>query len=236
MCPKGMTPFARKVIQFNSSLSFNGKLPDGIRIMNPFKESKGILDITTKFYSKFYNDHNTRRMILGINPGRFGAGVTGIPFTDTKRLSEDCGIHINSFRSHEPSSVFVYEMINRYGGVHKFYQDYYINSICPLGFLTKSNKGNWINCNYYDYEELYQAMENFMIRKLKEQIDFGIDTRVCFSLGKKNAKYLKRINEKEKLFGKIEVLDHPRYIVQYKSKFKDDYIKNYLDKLLKNYS
>jgi hypothetical protein len=226
-----MNSFAEQVIQFNHNLSFTGRLPKGIRLMNPFRENPAILSIIEKFYRKFYNDNNSRRIILGINPGRFGAGITGIPFTDTKRLWEYCNIRIDSFNSHEPSSVFVYEMIEKYGGVRKFYNDFYINSICPLGFLRKSNKGNWVNCNYYDYEELFQAMESFIIENLKKQISFGIKTDVCFSLGKKNAKYLERINQKENLFNRIEVLDHPRYIVQYKSRFKEKYIQEYLDKL-----
>ena len=199
--------------------------------MNPFRENDDIMPITEAFYNKFYNDTSKRKLILGINPGRFGAGATGIPFTDTKRLSEYCGIHAGSMQTHEPSSVFIYKMINRYGGVKKFYNDYYINSICPLGFLRKSDKGNWINCNYYDYEELFQVMEKFLVASLKKQISFGIETDVCYSLGKKNAKYLERINKKEKLFDKIEVLDHPRYIVQYKSRFMDEYIEGYLNRL-----
>jgi hypothetical protein len=228
-----MKTFAQHVINFNRKLSFNGKLPDGVRIMNPFRDNNDILPITDAFYHKFYHDHRNRKCILGINPGRFGAGLTGIPFTDTKRLADYCGIHIETFQSHEPSSVFVYEMIERYGGVHAFYSDYYINSICPLGFLRKSDKGNWVNCNYYDYESLYQAMEGFMIDSLKTQIDFGLDTDTVYSLGKKNARYLERINQKEKLFGKIEVLDHPRYIVQYKSRYKEDFIQKYLEMLSK---
>ena len=31
-----------------------------------------------QFYSKYYSDNNKRILILGINPGRFGSGITGI--------------------------------------------------------------------------------------------------------------------------------------------------------------
>ncbi|WP_373564491.1 hypothetical protein [Sphingobacterium sp. E70] len=37
-----------------------------------------------------------------------------------------------------------------------------------------------------------------------------------------------KINQKEKLFGKMTILDHPRYIQQYKSKDKQLYIDNYI--------
>ncbi len=227
-----MDTFAQKVNQFNDNLHFNGNLPNGIRIMNPFRENPAIKPITETFYNKFYNDNRKRRLILGINPGRLGAGATGIPFTDTKRLAEKCNIHIETFSTHEPSSVFIYEMIEHFGGVEQFYNDYYINSLCPLGFLRKNKRNNWVNCNYYDYEELYKSMESFIISSIKKQIDFGIKTDVCFSLGKKNAKYLERINEKEHFFNQIIPLDHPRYIVQYKSREKDSYITDYLEKLM----
>ena len=86
--------FAQKVVSFYSLLEFTGTLPEGIAIMNPFRENPKIIPVITQFYSKFYSDNNSRHLILGINPGRFGAGVTGIPFTDTKRLSENCGLSI----------------------------------------------------------------------------------------------------------------------------------------------
>ena len=226
-----MTTFADKVIQFNKQLSFTDKLPNGIRVMNPFKDNKEIISITEVFYNKFYNDDRKRKLILGINPGRLGAGATGIPFTDTKRLSEICNIKIESITTHEPSSVFIYELIEKYGGTKKFYNDFYINSICPLGFIEQNKKENWINCNYYDYDELFSAMQNFITTSLKRQIGFGIDTNICFVLGKKNAKFLKLINDKEKLFHSIVAFDHPRYIEQYKSKQKDKYITEYLNQL-----
>ena len=87
-----MRTFADKVIEFNQALDFRGKLPEGIRIMNPFQEDAKITSIAASFYKKYYNDCDTRRLILGINPGRFGAGETGVPFTDTKRLTDQCGI------------------------------------------------------------------------------------------------------------------------------------------------
>lgn len=223
--------FAEQVIRFNQHLHFTGKLPAGIKILNPFKEDNHILTIAESFYRKFYNDSQSRKFIIGINPGRLGAGATGIPFTDTKRLFDKCNIKIASFSTHEPSSVFVYEMIEKYGGVEKFYSQFYINSICPLGFVRLNEKNNWVNCNYYDYPELFSAMKKFITRKLKEQVKFGIDTSVCYVLGKKNEKFFHLINDQEKIFNSVIVLEHPRYIIQYKLKEKDRYIVDYLEKL-----
>jgi hypothetical protein len=100
--------FADNIIAFNKHLDFKGSLPGGIRIMNPFKESIYAVSLMEAFYHQYYNDTNKRHMILGINPGRFGGGVTGIPFTDSKRLKAVCHIDYEGKETHEPSSVFVY--------------------------------------------------------------------------------------------------------------------------------
>ncbi len=76
--------FANNILSFIKNLSFPFALPDGIKVMNPFL-SKGTLDVCEYFFEKYYSDHNNRWMIIGINPGRFGGGVTGIPFTDPIR-------------------------------------------------------------------------------------------------------------------------------------------------------
>lgn len=226
-----MSTFADHVIRFNNQLAFTGTLPEGIRMMNPFRENEEALRVSETFYRKFYSDTKERKLILGINPGRLGAGATGIPFTDTKRLAATCHIPITSVSTHEPSSVFIYDLIERYGGPEKFYGDYYIHSMCPLGFIARTEKGSWVNCNYYDQAELFLAVKDFMISSLKIQLGFGIDTSACFVLGKKNATYLKSINGQEELFGSVTVFEHPRYIEQYRSKHRDHYLKDFLQKL-----
>lgn len=54
-----------------------------------------------------------------------------------------------------------------------------------VGFIRKNKKENWVNCNYYDFDWLFEKLESFIITQLKEQIAFGIDTSTCFVLGKK---------------------------------------------------
>ncbi|MGE5394310.1 MAG: uracil-DNA glycosylase family protein [Candidatus Saccharibacteria bacterium] len=224
-----MKTFADKIIDFNLSLDFTGKLPDGIGIMNPFKENDQIIPISSTFYRKYYNDHNQRHLILGINPGRFGAGVTGIPFTDTKRLKEKCDIPYFGKETHEPSSVFVYEVIEAYGGAHAFYNDFYINSICPLGFVIIDNQGKVKNYNYYDSKALTEAVYDFSVENIRKQIALGCKTDVCFCFGTgKNEKFLRSLNQEYGFFKQIIALEHPRFVMQYQSKNKDFYIDKYL--------
>lgn len=224
-----MTTFAGKVISFCKEVEFSGILPPGITIMNPFRENREIIPVITAFYNKFYDDNNSRHLILGINPGRFGAGVTGIPFTDTKRLREKCGINIPDKETFETSSVFIYEMIDIYGGAVKFYSDFYISSISPLGFTSKSKNGGEVNYNYYDSKILTEAVFDFMITSIRRQLEFGIVRDICFCLGTgKNYKFLSRLNDELKLFERIVPLEHPRHVMQYKSNRKQEYIDKYI--------
>ena len=225
-----MKTFADKIIEFNTSLGFTGSLPVGINLMNPFKENEESLIVSSHFYQKYYNDSFPRHLIMGINPGRFGAGVTGIPFTDTKHLKNECGLEYFGKETHEPSSVFVYEVIEAYGGVKKFYQDFYINSVSPLGFTISDQKGKEKNYNYYDSKELTYAVYPFMVESIKRQLAFGFKTDICFCFGTgQNEKFLRLLNDTYGFFQTIIALEHPRFIMQYKSKLKLFYIDKYIN-------
>lgn len=222
--------FADKVINFNKQLEYAGpQLPAGIRIMNPFKEEEQAMRISEQFYRKYYNDENKRHIIMGINPGRFGGGLTGIPFTDPKRLQTECNIKYEGKVTHEPSSVYVYEVINAYGGAEAFYKKIYINSLCPLGFTTIDIKGKEKNYNYYDSKALCITVTPFIIDNIKKQIALGIYTDTCFCFGTgQNEKFIKKLNDEYGFFNKIVALEHPRFIMQYKTKSKQAYIDKYL--------
>lgn len=220
--------FADRIIDFNNHLCYKDKLPSGFEVINPFMDNPETINVMQTFYQKYYNDNTSRKFIIGINPSRNGAGITGIPFTDTKRLEQVCGITMHSAHTHEVSSVFMYDMIAAYGGADIFYKTFYINSPFPLAIVRKANNGTFLNANYYDEELLFKSVKPFMIKMLKKQIAIGLDTSEVFILGKKNASYIQKINKEEKLFEKLSILEHPRYIQQYKSKEKEMYIDKYI--------
>jgi hypothetical protein len=223
---------ADKIIEFNSTVEFTGVLPDGIRIMNPYRESDYIMQVSSLFYRKYYDDNKPRRLILGINPGRFGAGFTGIPFTDTKRLTAECGIDYSGRQTHEISSVFVYEVIKAYGGPEKFYGDFYIGAVSPLGFTMIDQGGKEKNFNYYDRKDLTAAVMDFIVTNLRKQIGLGVDANNCFCLGKgKNERFLGALNEKYGFFREVIALEHPRWVMQYRSRTRDEYVRKYVDVL-----
>lgn len=219
--------FAEQVIEFNKNLYYRGKLPDDFMVMNPYLDNPETLEVMKQFYRKYYNDSNRRKFLLGINPSRHGSGVTGVPFTDTKRLESICGIKMTSAYTHEVSSVFVYDMIAEYGGAGEFYREVYINSPFPLAIVRKSKSG-WVNTNYYDDKALFNEVKDFMIDSLKNHLSLNLDTSEVFIMGKKNADFIGKINHEANLFEKMTVLEHPRYIQQYKSKEKQLYIDKYI--------
>jgi len=225
-----MRTIADNIIAFNAALEFTRPLPKGAAVMNPFRESNGAMEASSAFYRKYYSDNTPRYMILGINPGRFGAGLTGVPFTDPKRLREYCGItSYEGPHAHEPSSAFMYAMIEHYGGAAKFYARFLITSICPLGFTAKGKNGKAVNLNYYDSPALARSTRSFMVQCLTKQLSFGIRREVCFCLGTgKNEKYIAVLNNEHGFFDKVLALEHPRYIMQYKAKQMQDYIAKYV--------
>lgn len=221
--------FGENVIDFNRNLHYSGILPSNLQVINPFMDNPETMEVMQQFYHKFYNDHTERKFLIGINPSRHGAGVTGVPFTDTKRLESVCNIPMKSARTHEVSSVFMYDMIDQFWGAKKFYQKFYINSPFPLAIVRKIGEEKWINANYYDDSDLFLAVKDFMIWSLREHIALGLDTREVYVLGKKNANFIHKLNKEALLFWEIVVLDHPRYIQQYKYHERMWYIQKYLN-------
>jgi hypothetical protein len=225
--------FAERIIKFNHALKYEGEtLPPGIQVMNPFSEPGEAMKIADLFYRKYYNDDRPRSLILGINPGRFGAGLTGIPFTDPKRLMAECQIPYEGRITHEPSSAYVYEVIRAYGGTEAFYGKFHINSLCPLGFTKTDANGRVKNYNYYDSKELAAATRGFIVANIKKQLALGVhpDTCICLGTGK-NEGTLQGLNKEYGFFKKIVALEHPRFIMQYRSARKPFYIDKYISVL-----
>ena len=176
------------------------------------------------FFRKYYNDDQPRRLLFGINPGRFGAGTTGINFTAPKQLKEYCSIDHSFKNQTELSAEFIYDVINAYGGPGKFYKDFFITSVCPLGFIKDG-----VNLNYYDDKDLLKQVNPFITDSIKKQLALGFKTDRCFCIGgDKNLKFFSLLNKEYQFFKEIIPLPHPRFIMQYRRKQKQDFIDEYL--------
>lgn len=218
--------FADKVLLFYKNLSVDNRLPKGVGVLHPYRDDL-TFDFCQRFYKRYYDDINPRIVILGINPGRFGGGLTGIPFTDPIKLEKICGIKNELPKKAELSADFIHTMMGAFGGLEKFYGKYFFNSVSPLGFTFEGK-----NLNYYDTPALTKSVEKFIVTSLRQQLELGISNEIAFCLGEgENFKYLNKLNTKENFFKDIIPLAHPRFIMQYKRKHLQTYIDDYLKKL-----
>jgi hypothetical protein len=98
-----------------------------------------------------------------------------------------------------------------------------------LGFTSINAKGREINYNYYDSKALTEAVYGFIVEQMEKQIALGLrrDKAFCFGTGK-NEQFLQALNSKYQFFKEIVALEHPRFIMQYKSRHKQFYIDKYL--------
>lgn len=221
-----MTSFARHITDFYYNLNIHTRLPAGISVLHPQKE-KETQAVIKAFFNKYYADNQKRALLFGINPGRFGAGVTGINFTAARQLSNNCGIEHPFGNQSELSAEFIYEVIEQFGGATAFYSQYFLTSVCPLGF-TKANK----NLNYYDDAALLKKVTPFITQCLETQISWNVYREKCICIGgEKNYRFFLSLNEKHNWFKDIIPLPHPRFIMQYKRKDKLLYIDQYMKAL-----
>jgi len=203
-------------------------LPDGVEWLNPLRTYPETRTVFEAFLEKFYADDAPRTLILGINPGRFGGGITNIAFTDPVLLEAVCHIP-NSFEKRaELSAQFIYRVIEAFGGTQVFYDRFYINSICPLGFV-KGGK----NYNYYDEKPLQEAVLPLIKWHLEGLLrNCRADNTRCICLGEgKNFAFLQKLNEAEGYFKEVIPVSHPRFVMQYRRKLVDDYVEGYLEVL-----
>ena len=214
--------FSKKILGFYDKITLPETLASGIEIIHPYTTPE-VREYVKKFYNKFFLDTKDRVFVFGINPGRFGSGVTGVPFTDPVALQEYCGI-INVFeKRRELSSQFVYEFIERWGGVCKFYKNFFLTAVSPIGFIR-----NGVNYNYYADPAFFSSIKPFIIDTIKTQLNFGVRRDMVIILGTgKNQKIFNDINREYGFFKKIYALEHPRFIMQYRRKHLKKYLRKY---------
>jgi len=213
--------FGDRAYEFYVSLN-TPTVPRAVAVMNPYDDPavKGYL---RTFLDKYFGDDGPRVPILGINAGRFGAGLTGVTFTDPVALADDCGIPNHLPRKRELSSIYIYDMIRHMGGPEKFYRQFFLSAVCPLGFTREG-----LNLNYYDDRELERAVTPFIVSSVERHIDFGCSREHVVLLGRgDNARFFRRLNEEHRWFGEVHPLDHPRFIMQYRRKRLAEYLDQY---------
>lgn len=218
--------FGDQVVRFLRDLNPSVRLPKGVSLLDPYKQPE-VMEILQRYYYKFYADRRSRVFIWGINPGRLGAGITGIAFTDPVALSQVARIANPFQQKPESSATFVHEVIEAFGGIKAFTRAFFLTAVCPLGFV-KGGK----NYNYYDDKLLQKRMMPFIVRSIESQLTFGARNDVAICLGEgKNLEVLKSLNSEHRWFNHLIGLPHPRFVMQYRRKSKDEYIRRYMEVL-----
>lgn len=199
-------------------------VPAGVEVMNPYTDAR-IRRYLRDFLQRYFNDNEPRVLVFGINPGRFGAGITGITFTDPVALADLCGIPNDLPRRRELSSIFVYKFIERLGGVRRFYRRFFLTAASPLGFTRRGR-----NLNYYDDAQLARAVTPFITRSIERQIALGGRRDHAIVLGKgANMNFMRRLNVEHGFFQEIHALEHPRAIMQYRRRQVEHYLGRYAE-------
>jgi hypothetical protein len=219
---KHLSTFGECAFQFYASLELPNKLPIGVAVLNPFP-APGIQGYLRLFYQKFFFDNHKRVFVFGINPGRFGAGITGVTFTDPIALETFCGVPNDLPKKRELSSVFIYEFIKLWGGPKKFYRDFFLTAVSPLGFVKDGR-----NFNFYDHPTLLRDIKPFLIWSIESQLEFGARSGAAIVLGTgKIRKVFDDLNREGSFFKNVYAVEHPRFIMQYRRRRLGDYLQKY---------
>ena len=169
------------------------------------------------FWKKFYGNSVPRIMICGINPGRLGAGKTGVPFLDFASLSQ----LIPGIDRHdsENSASFFFEVVKSFGA-ESFFKTFYVTNFSSVGYVKDG-----VNFNYNDLPQV--ALET-VERNFLAEIAIVEPTHVI-SLGREVHRSVRKL-----LPPGIDCslyLPHPSWIATYRSNEVGYWVQRYREVL-----
>lgn len=211
------------VEQFLTNVTIGVDLPVDVQVLRPYTdpEVQRVLHLMCRSY---YAGAHSRVGVWGINPGRFGAGVTGLSFTDPWAVTNDLGIATTLEGRRELSADFISRVIAAYGGPQAFYRDVYMSALCPLGFTRHD-----VNINFYDDTQLAQTIRPKIIEWMTQALDAGVRRDVTIVLGAgKLRSYMDKHIRSDVGIAEVIYLDHPRYIMQYRRRDLEAYVELYV--------
>ena len=175
-------------------------------------------EVADAFWSTYYPKDLPREVICGLNPGRLGAGLTGVPFTDFFSLSKWLpGIKRNDS---EASAQFFFQVVQAVG-VEAFFKRFYVTNVSAVGFL-KAGK----NLNYHD---LPQAALEVVECNFHEEMRTVAPTRVI-ALGRHAYASVKKNVPTDV---EVSYLAHPSWIMTYRRRETDAWVQRYIDTLMR---
>lgn len=183
-----------------------------VTILGGFNEN---IALVRRYYQTVYANEGKRIVLCGINPGRNGAGKTGIPFIDyhsASQLLPDVN-HIDQ----ERSSQFIYSVIEEIG-INLFYENVYMTNLSWFGFIKEGK-----NLNYYD---LPQPLPTVFTDSFVEEMEL-IQPKAIVPLSKEVEYTLRQMKKSGKLhFPLAERMPHPYYcsMENRKNKYREVYV------------
>ena len=124
------------------------------------REFEGSMHISKCFFEKYCSNGSPSVVLCGINPGRLGAGKTGVPFLDFASLSRMLS-NIER-RDTERSAKFFYEVIKHFGA-KKFYSTFHVTNISSVGFELAGKNVN--------YDKLPERAMKYIHDAFKKEIE-----------------------------------------------------------------
>lgn len=218
--------FGSLVADFLTSMTIDVPLPYGVEVLEPYSDPE-VCRVVHAMCAEYYAGHKPRVGVWGINPGRFGAGLTGLSFTDPFAVQNLLGIETTITGRREISAEFIQLVIEAYGGPRTFYSDFYLSALSPLGFVADAK-----NVNFYDTPELQSALTPMIQQWVTLQHQFGLRNDMTIILGTgKLQSFVERNVRTHCSLGNVTYLEHPRYIMQYRRKQRDAYVEKYINVL-----
>lgn len=193
-----------------------------IQLLDCERELDMKMNCMETFWNKFYGPHVPKVVICGINPGRFGAGLTGIPFLDYRSLSE-IGFNMDK-KDSEQSSEFFFEVFKKIG-TERFFKSFYVTNFSSVGYSK-----NGRNINYYDLPD-----------KAKKTVYANFSTEMksvnpthIISLGVSVQYSVRELVKSEAIAKDVDHslrLAHPSWVMTYRRKNKDMWVDKYVNEL-----
>jgi hypothetical protein len=165
------------------------------------------------FNKTYYQNSYPKTVLCGINPGKNGAGKTGIPFVDFASLSKLIA-NVEKTDS-ERSAQFFYDVVSEFGA-KEFYDSFYVTNISWVGYI-KGNK----NINYY---KLPEKPKKFIMEMFKYEME-EISPQTIIAMSGEVQNTLNQLYEDSTIDIKSS-LPHPNYCAFPKNykKCKEGYI------------
>lgn len=154
-----------------------------------------------EFFARYYGSAGPRVALVGINPGRFGGGKTGLPFLDPPAVSALLGRDLPG--GGERSARFLWEVIAA-EEPERFFDAVFITNLSWFGFARDGRNLNM--------DSLPAAAQSAIETNFIREMEF-VRPRAVMPLGGWVERRLRRMREVGALNVPIlTTLPHPRYV------------------------